>query len=466
MKKNKNSLDSLLQKEKNISETPLFNENELASILGEKQALPNKTSITSKLKGVLAMFALTSVFSIIALVLQFNATSDGDAKNKSSARSHKSEKDTVIIQFMDKPETNGMLLKSENAEFKGISLMELSERELAEIGVFKDNRGITYYLQSKESMKISSIGIGRSDSAVATKLTVSMNGLVLYPDHNVVKKAWLRFNPRMVTDDLGMKRLSRFDEEKIAPELAEKIKIERKKLESNDDYDETKLNEYEGEMEKLVEKEYTTSNLIPVLVRTGKIYSDDDKKNQRWRPDCIFWYDATPEFIAALPDRFKNQIAFEQKAVEVLAEKTETAIKIVAPLPSPQQVLKELQRTENKVIPQEVLVPEKEKRETGNSYFDVWRSASGAIINTQIFPNPVRDQHPTVKFTLKETRNVIITLHDIYGRRITELSRSTPFKGGEHSQEILLKDVQPGIYLVAIQTDRGEQAVQRIIVEQ
>ena len=60
---------------------------------------------------------------------------------------------------------------------------------------------------------------------------------------------------------------------------------------------------------------------------------------------------------------------------------------------------------------------------------------------------------------------MVITLHDINGNRLMELASAGNKSKGEHNISLSLGQVPSGIYLIAIQTERGEQAVQRLIVE-
>ncbi|MES2765631.1 MAG: T9SS type A sorting domain-containing protein [Bacteroidota bacterium] len=141
--------------------------------------------------------------------------------------------------------------------------------------------------------------------------------------------------------------------------------------------------------------------------------------------DVVLWYEATPEFIALLPDRFKNDLLKEI----ALAENPDT--NIIA----------------------------------GEKYFDTWRTQSGAILKTSVYPNPVRDQKAMLDFSLNEDRIVTIILHDIFGRKIAELRSAQMTAAGKYQWDIFLKDVAKGMYLISVQTERGEQAVQRVLVE-
>jgi hypothetical protein len=143
----------------------------------------------------------------------------------------------------------------------------------------------------------------------------------------------------------------------------------------------------------------------------------------------IFWYDPTPKFLDALPADVRNRLEPE---------------------------LKILQETDN--ICEGAAIAGKD------TYFDVWRSCSGSLENLTVFPNPTSGK-VNLSFSLLEPRNLSIILHDLSGRKIAELSQVKSFTSGDHSESFKLQDIEPGMYLVSVRSDKGEQAVQRVIVE-
>jgi len=95
------------------------------------------------------------------------------------------------------------------------------------------------------------------------------------------------------------------------------------------------------------------------------------------------------------------------------------------------------------------------------SYFDVWRTCSGAIENLSVFPNPT-DGNVNIKFDLKTERNYNVSLHNLMGSKIMDLGDYSTAVG-EIDLNFNLKNVEAGLYLIVVQTESGEQAVQRII---
>ncbi len=100
----------------------------------------------------------------------------------------------------------------------------------------------------------------------------------------------------------------------------------------------------------------------------------------------------------------------------------------------------------------------------GEPVFDTWRACSGAIENMSAFPNPASD-YINLKFNLSGERTLNIAINDLYGKEQVRLSNSEKLSAGEHTKQYSFKALPAGMYLVVVQTEQGETAVQRIIVE-
>lgn len=168
----------------------------------------------------------------------------------------------------------------------------------------------------------------------------------------------------------------------------------------------------EDEFDKYVR----VNKLIPV-----KITLDDGA-------EMLLWYDSDVEFLNKLPKDMANQIEPEYAAA------TDTDEFCEAPVTG------------------------------GEKYFDIWRSCAGAIEHLVIYPNPSSGPI-NAKFILKENRMVKATLHDLNGKLISELSEWERLEKGEQTIKLENKINNAGMYLVVIQTNFNEQAVQRIIKE-
>ncbi|MCK5742276.1 MAG: T9SS type A sorting domain-containing protein, partial [Chlorobi bacterium] len=86
------------------------------------------------------------------------------------------------------------------------------------------------------------------------------------------------------------------------------------------------------------------------------------------------------------------------------------------------------------------------------------------VIDLKIAPNPVTGSIAKISFKITDKRNLKISIHDISGREIMILAENDFHYEGEYSIDADLSDLPGGMYLIAITTDKGEQAVSRVIV--
>ena len=164
-----------------------------------------------------------------------------------------------------------------------------------------------------------------------------------------------------------------------------------------------------------------------VLIRITFAHSD--------AREFLLWFTPNKEFTSALPGRYRDQLASELHA---LAE------------------------VETRCIPAEQAC----KAVKGDSpFFDLCRRESGALLGVSIAPNPARD-NAECTFTLKDQRDINISLHDLNGRFVRTMIFSELKPSGENKVPLMLEGVPAGAYLLAIRTERGEQAVQQLVVGQ
>jgi hypothetical protein len=93
------------------------------------------------------------------------------------------------------------------------------------------------------------------------------------------------------------------------------------------------------------------------------------------------------------------------------------------------------------------------------------KTASGALSITSIYPNPTSDGGATIAYTLSDDRRVQVSLHDLTGSKLMDLGAASQRRSGAGQIAFTLDGVSPGIYLVTVTTERGERAVQRLIVQ-
>jgi len=145
-------------------------------------------------------------------------------------------------------------------------------------------------------------------------------------------------------------------------------------------------------------------DLVPVLVRTATTTTFNQQDNTTYDNGVIFWFKHTPELDKALAST---------------------------------------------TIPAGVT----DHTPASNKFL------SAAVI----YPNPTPDA-AVLKFTLSEPRTLSFTLHDILGKRIADLGMNEYSGAGEFSRELSLGNIAPGIYLLVIASDNGEQQIERIVV--
>ncbi|GEM_PF-6254403 len=165
------------------------------------------------------------------------------------------------------------------------------------------------------------------------------------------------------------------------------------------------------------------NKIIPIKVDIG--IDDNDKENDF---TLFLWYEPTEEFINLLPERYRTNLKMEV----------------------------ELAKDVNNICKNSAIVGKK-------AFFDVWHACSGSIENMLLYPNPSANKKFNVKFYLSESRMLSISIHNLQGETIMNLEQSISLNAGDYSREYSVPDIVAGMYIVVIQTARGEQTVQRII---
>ncbi len=255
--------------------------------------------------------------------------------------------------------------------------------------------------------------------------------------------------PALTTDDRGEVRLISYNSDKIDSALAReaaalpfgtqaRFRLERKLSE---------------EARLATMKEINT--FVPVKVSTGRTYTAHDSALGFTRPDMIFWYEPTPQLLALLPDTLHVELTTELARVDSTMHKVDSSL---AAIDSPSVSIDPNNSDNQKVPPLSVNADS-----ISRAFFDISRSINGAIAASLVYPNPANGEF-TIQYTLNDARTVNITMHDINGKQIRNLGEQSSPKG-TWSLQAQASGISPGIYLIALTTDKGEQAVQRIIIE-
>ncbi|MCF8254065.1 MAG: T9SS type A sorting domain-containing protein [Bacteroidia bacterium] len=215
---------------------------------------------------------------------------------------------------------------------------------------------------------------------------------------------------RLVTDDLGQKwRLFELDNEYSKEELQYRIDNNLSPLKPE--------NERKEDERKLAEK---IPSFIPILVRSGDVNIPGD--TQSYRADIIIWFEPSEELFNALPKRISSDLRKEY---------------------------------------QSVFVTKKSDAKTC-TYFEACQNAPGAINYFSAFPNPT-DAELTVEFNLSDARILEANIYSINGTLLRKALPSKPFETGKHKFETNIGDLLPGVYVLVIESDKGDVISKRIV---
>lgn len=170
-------------------------------------------------------------------------------------------------------------------------------------------------------------------------------------------------------------------------------------------------------------KEILSNKMIPV-----HIGSKAEK-----RSDVFFWYYPTKEFISALPERYRLSLEKELAVIDEAEKKNLCAGDVCRKLTAP-------------------------------SFFDYCRSQSGAIERSSL--TTVSAQKKTIaELDLSESRTISVSVYDQSGKFISKIVTGLVVESGIQQVTIDLNGLSQGAYLLAITTEKGEQVIQRIIVQ-
>jgi len=169
--------------------------------------------------------------------------------------------------------------------------------------------------------------------------------------------------------------------------------------------------------------ESVPSRMIPVHVRS------ETEKNS----EAFLWYYPTKEFISALPERYRLSLEKELAVIEEAEKKNLCAGDVCQKLTAP-------------------------------SFFDYCRSQSGVIERSSLIMNSDLKQ-AVAELDLSESRMVSVSVYDQSGKFISKIMTGRAVESGVQQVKIDLKSLSKGAYLLAISTEKGEQVIQRIIVQ-
>lgn len=369
-----------------------------------------------------------------------------------------------------------------------ILCLHLNSKELANLGVrsfdsrrMKQNRifdgSVVQYFRLKKDGRWSVTSLGKAGGSV--DLRQIDDGILPTPR---------RFGPSLITDPIGHRRGYAYSFTTVDTDLT----MEWRRLVQlhHDRYG----TDWRGAKDSLTRQIYAlwekidslaqiqTSRinaLVGIYVETGDIYTAEDSIAGRWHPDCILWYEPTPEFLAALPDRYRNGItpfyADAPSMPRTLSSNSEpsssTPLASVDPRKEVSTVDTEITRPAPNVPSS--LGPMRTNQETpslnnamtgASAGVQQSTSASGAILRVLLGENPTQNA-TTLLYILSEPRRLTLSLHSIDGYQLQNVVESANYPSGSGTIPLDLSDFPPGMYLVALTSDQGEQVIVRVIVQ-
>ncbi|TAL69751.1 MAG: T9SS type A sorting domain-containing protein [Bacteroidetes bacterium] len=301
---------------------------------------------------------------------------------------------------------------------KGIQMIELSNDELAAIGIKIESNawhggGISYYEKFKgNNLKLCTLHVEGG-------LTIDGKEYSLNNTENKSLNC-LPTSIKMITDNAGNRRITWFKDDSIFSKNENSI----------DSISDVYNKKYFKQINKNLDDYLKVNKLISIEVYMGKnLNKDNFNRNDDYA--FILWFEPTTEFIEKLPEKYRNKINNE---IDAIKDETNNC----------------------QILPKTIAGEE--------PFFDVWRACNGAIEKLNLYPNPTSEKI-NVEFNLKSERQIRIIMNDLSGVKILELMNSTMLVAGTYTKSFYLHNVQPGLYLISVISDCGEQAVQRVIVE-
>lgn len=149
---------------------------------------------------------------------------------------------------------------------------------------------------------------------------------------------------------------------------------------------------------------------------------EPDKNKQNEKNQIYLWYEPTDALLKLLPKFYVEKLMEEVNS----ADKPET-------------------ETE-RMIPVSTFNPD------------------NAIISSLLYPNPSPNKFTSLNYVLSISRTVTIALYDIKGNKIKEIASSQFASKGEHNVNIPLENLDEGMYLVMLITDKQDKAIMKLIV--
>ncbi|MCB0713524.1 MAG: hypothetical protein KDD67_14450 [Ignavibacteriae bacterium] len=358
-------------------------------------------------------------------------------------------------------------------------MLRLSEDELRSLGIEQlGEGGVNLYVA--EGNGVEKITLSHNDAGIAPTPQVLPEGI--HPGSEY---------PAMATDQVGRRRFAHFRYGKVDSVL--NARIEQIYTETWEKYGhfieegnpkeyerlvkETGVDSLKEQLHQKAEREFLElDRMIPIIIPSPQPFTLQDSLSGECPKTVILWYRATPEFRAKLPTNWRERMAIVEsssppsphlqgKSREESVANTST---VRGEYPASQREERSAEELPQEESPRSRVsrssTGEGEDAVAGNARARVIEERPGAILEAKLTPIPVKGVG-RLQLRLAEGRTIALSLHSIAGSRLALLSEDTFMAGGEHYISIDFGGAIPGIYLLAISTDREELRLLRVIVE-
>jgi hypothetical protein len=380
-----------------------------------------------------------------------NATPPSASDNRQSMKRSSASGDTSTT-----PVETRQLLRSENEppkqmDISGIQMLGLSSQILDSLSIRVTRTGFIYYQPISEGL----------DSAYISRLPKLNQPQLIVPNEEAPYRS---FSPlqkhiriRMITDARGKREVhwvyTKQDRHLDYSDLLQTQHVQDTAALSPEELRTllARVDSARNARAPDVARIYDINRLIPVRINaTDTSY-------------FVFWYEPTAEFLDLLPSHILTQLRLETIASELaLYDKDQDSSLRM-------NDLRQLHTLLDSLITRRIANGETIQLSTeahpGAPIMEMSRVSDGAISLYSISPNPNHGEF-NVRFAVRETRVIDFSVYDINGSQLQAATSGVRVTTEESESVIRLKrDIPPGIYLLVLSTDKGERAVQRLMIE-
>lgn len=389
--------------------------------------------------------------------------------------------------------TNGGSSRISPSALVALPMLELAPDELAALGITASaGGGVTLYSAARGEDYVERDELRPDDGAFPEAPPAGTAPAGVRP---------LPFYPRLITDDLGRLRRFYYTYDEIDSRIQDSIIMvrqrfrylsesgrEKEALDSMNAH--PRFGEWFRQLHERSRSLIDFNRLLPVLIRSGHSYTSRDSLAGHCRPDVIIWFEPTPELLARLPSDWRGRM-IPRPTVPATDAFPDT--EGISSLHSPVDLSDNGREERNKKSTEEP--PQQPKPQAGFDRAAEGRKGTeeksagrtqparkepgmrpgpgepgpppdpGGGVEALLLSNPASDGMGVLRLRLHEPRTTAVSLHDITGNRRTILVADRKLEAGEHLISLFFQGIPPGIYLLAVGTDKGELAIERVVLK-